>query len=173
MQVWVSGAHSCWLWHPKINFARKNKEIALTFIAEEKLWPLKGWQPINYDVKIDIYIAFSTICTFILFYSNQINMSLYELVSFLLHMLIFGLKPGSIQLRPLYFRISWCIIPYQRKSCKMNKWYCVHLSCWVKHWLTSLQNDLTKQEFLQGHNNRVSCIALSHNGKFLASGQVP
>ena len=60
----------------------------------------------------------------------------------------------------------------KRDSCKMNKWYCVHLSCWVKLLLTNLQNDLTKQEFLQGHNNRVSCVALSHNGKLLASGQV-
>ncbi|CAK9207947.1 unnamed protein product [Sphagnum troendelagicum] len=34
------------------------------------------------------------------------------------------------------------------------------------------RKDLTKQEFLQGHNNRVSCVTLSRSGKYLASGQV-
>lgn len=38
--------------------------------------------------------------------------------------------------------------------------------------LHCLQGDLTKQEFLQGHNNRVSCVTVSRSGKFLASGQV-
>lgn len=29
-----------------------------------------------------------------------------------------------------------------------------------------------RQEFLAGHTNTVSCLALSHSGDFLASGQV-
>lgn len=29
-----------------------------------------------------------------------------------------------------------------------------------------------KQEFLVGHNNNVSCIAVSKSGRFIASGQV-
>jgi hypothetical protein len=38
--------------------------------------------------------------------------------------------------------------------------------------LLRLQGDLTKQEFLQGHTNRVSALAMSKSGKYLASGQV-
>ena len=41
---------------------------------------------------------------------------------------------------------------------------------WVQ--LLPLQGDLTKQEFLQGHSNRVSALAMSKSGKYLASGQV-
>ena len=29
-----------------------------------------------------------------------------------------------------------------------------------------------KQEFLSGHSNNVSCLAVSKSGKFVASGQV-
>ena len=29
-----------------------------------------------------------------------------------------------------------------------------------------------RQEFLLGHNNNVSCLAISNNGKYIASGQV-
>jgi cilia- and flagella-associated protein 52 len=28
------------------------------------------------------------------------------------------------------------------------------------------------QEFLIGHNNNISCIAVSNNGKYIASGQI-
>ena len=35
-----------------------------------------------------------------------------------------------------------------------------------------VQGDLTKQEFLQGHTNRVSALAVSKSGKYLASGQL-
>ena len=29
-----------------------------------------------------------------------------------------------------------------------------------------------QQEFLLGHNNNVSCLTISNNGKYIASGQV-
>jgi cilia- and flagella-associated protein 52 len=29
-----------------------------------------------------------------------------------------------------------------------------------------------QQEFLLGHNNNVSCVTISNNGKYIASGQV-
>ena len=30
----------------------------------------------------------------------------------------------------------------------------------------------TKQSFLKGHSNNISCLAVSKSGKFIASGQV-
>jgi hypothetical protein len=29
-----------------------------------------------------------------------------------------------------------------------------------------------QQEFLLGHNNNISCLTISNNGKYIASGQV-
>ncbi len=46
------------------------------------------------------------------------------------------------------------------------------VSCYMETFGVVVQKDLTKQEFLQGHNNRVSCVTLSRSGKYLASGQV-
>ncbi|XP_024356612.1 cilia- and flagella-associated protein 52 isoform X2 [Physcomitrium patens] len=34
------------------------------------------------------------------------------------------------------------------------------------------RGDLTKQEFLQGHNNQVSCVTVSRSGRYMASGQI-
>ena len=34
------------------------------------------------------------------------------------------------------------------------------------------QSDNSSQEFLEGHGNRVSCLCLSKNGQYLATGQV-
>ena len=38
--------------------------------------------------------------------------------------------------------------------------------------LTATNQDQSRQEFLSGHTNNVSCIAISKSGRFLASGQV-
>eukprot|EP00794_Sanderia_malayensis_P009374 gene9374-10361_t len=38
--------------------------------------------------------------------------------------------------------------------------------------LMSTKHDRSRQEFLSGHTNNVSCIAVSKSGKFVASGQV-
>ena len=38
--------------------------------------------------------------------------------------------------------------------------------------LTATKHDRSRQEFLSGHTNNVSCIAVSKSGRFVASGQV-
>ncbi len=38
--------------------------------------------------------------------------------------------------------------------------------------LMSTRQDRSRQEFLSGHTNNVSCLAVSKSGRFVASGQV-